>query len=533
MNRSMMRNRSVVGFAALLLLFAARDAEAQPATPAPQPAPQAPVQPPSTTEIGPGTQAVKDKPDPIALALAAQPGGLTFDVVSRDAVKTSTAVRSKEAELEGAQGARSSALVTFFPRLTLTASYSRLSEIEQGSLGGGFSILGAANEGPVTVGACPNNPAAQCVLDSGNAPVQAAPLNISFPQVLNQISFSAGLVIPISDYFLRAVQAYNLAEHNEDSLRLASEAQRLSVAADAKLALLNWVLAKGQTIVTQLSVDQANIQLADAKAMRAADKGSNADVLRIEALVAQAEFTQAEARSLESVAESRLRIVLHIPTDRPLAIGIDVLTAPPMPALPSIDELVAEALRNRLEIQSTEAARLALQDAESVTEAGYWPRLDGVANVLLANPNSRVFPQQEEFKATWDVGVRLTWTVNDTFSTIGSAAQAKSRTAQLDAQKQQLIDSIRLEVTQAYADMAKAAPSIEAANRGVTSAEEALRITKLLFAVGSGTGTNIADAETTVTSARLRKLSAFVNLHAAIVRLEHATGRDRAMAPAR
>ena len=72
-----------------------------------------------------------------------------------------------------------------------------------------------------------------------------------------------------------------------------------------------------------------------------------------------------------------------------------------------------------------------------------------------------------------------------------------------------------------------AIPSIEAANRGVVAAEEGLRITKIVFAVGNGTGTALADAETAVTTARLRKLAAHVGLQAALVRLEHATGRNR------
>ena len=55
-------------------------------------------------------------------------------------------------------------------------------------------------------------------------------------------------------------------------------------------------------------------------------------------------------------------------------------------------------------------------------------------------------------------------------------------------------------------------------------------INRLLFAVGNGTATALADAENAVTTARLRKLSAHVGLYAALVRLEHATGRDRGSA---
>ncbi len=512
--------RSAAGLGALsvLALAGSANAQPQPQPPAAQPAPS------DDKQLGPGKEAIKDKPDPLALALSPQPGGLTFEQVAKEAIASSASVKARVAEVEGAQGAVAQTMVSFFPRLTLAASYTRLSEVESGGLGGG-AIVGALNEGALGVGPCPTDPASQCVLDAGGTPVQAAAF--SFPSLLNQISFTANLTIPISDYFLRAVQAYNGAEHSERALKMQAEAQRLSVAADAKLTLLNWVLARGQTIVTASSVEQAKNQLADVKALRKADKGSDADVMRIEALVAQAEYTHAEAKALESVAEQRLRTTIHAEPKRKLEIGVDVFKNPVAPALASSDELFAEALKSRLEILSTEETKRALLESESATNAGYWPRLDGFADAILANPNQRIFPQQEQFDFTWDVGVRLTWTVNETFSTLGASAQAKSKTAQVDAQKQLLIDSLRLEVAQAHADVTKSGPSIEAANRGVTAAEETLRISKLLFAVGNGTGTALADAETAVTSARLRKLSAHVGLAAALVRLEHATGRDR------
>ncbi len=505
-------------------LLAARPVDAQPAgAPPAQPADTADTD----KELGPGKDAIKEKPDALRTALAPQPGGLTFAMVAEEANKTSVAVRAKEIELEASEGTVTQTTVAFFPRLQLNASYTRLSEIDNGSLGGG-AIVGAGNEGLLRTGPCVDDPTQTCVVDSAGGPVAASAF--SFPSLLNQISFSANLTVPISDYFLRAVQAYNGAQHNTKSLEMAVQAQRLTVSADAKLVLLNWILAKGQVVVTQQSVEQSKAQLADAKALRKAEKGSDADVMRIEALVAQAELTEADAKSQEIVAEQRLRTTMHAPQNRPLAIGVDVFADPAQPALPSDNDLFAEAIRSRLEILSAEEQKKALEEVESTTAAGYFPRLDGFADAVVANPNQRIFPQQEQFDFTWDVGVRLTWVVNDTFSTIGAAQQARARTAQVDAQKQQLIDSVRIEVTQARADVAKAAPSIEAAKRGVTAAEEALRINKLLFAVGSGTGTALADAENAVTSARLRKLSAHVGLYAALVRLEHATGRDRAPA---
>lgn len=100
------------------------------------------------------------------------------------------------------------------------------------------------------------------------------------------------------------------------------------MATDAKLALLSWVLARGQSVVAQKSVEQANNQLNDIKATLAAEKASKVDVLRVEALVAQNEFALADAKSQEFSAEQRLRTVLHAGSDRQLAIGVDVFATP-------------------------------------------------------------------------------------------------------------------------------------------------------------------------------------------------------------
>ncbi len=525
--------RALIALGAVTVLTTAEVASAQPAPAQPaaaqpaaaQPAPTQPAPTGGANELGPGEQP-NAKPDPLLAALAPQPGGLTLDGAAKEAIATSTQVRAKEIEIESASGAVSQTLVQFFPRLTLGASYTRLSEVDTPSLGGGGSVLGAANEGAVTVGPCPADPATQCVLDSAGSPVQAQPFSVSFPSILNQISFTANVTVPISDYFLRATQAYSAANHNEAALQLSADAQRLQTGAEAKLAVLNWVLAKGQVVVADRAVESAKAQLADAKVAKEVGNASVADVMRIEALLAQADFTAAEARSLEQVAEQRLRIVLHTDASRQLAIGVDVLTPQAIPPMPSVDDLVREAIASRLEMRATLEQKKSLEDVESTTAAAYWPRLDGFADAVIANPNQRIQPSQEQFDFTWDVGLRLTWTVNDTFSTIGSSAQAKARTAQVDAQRDAMAEAIRLEVVQAHADVLKSTPSIEAANRGVFAADEALRVTKKLFAFGKATGTSVADAETSVTQARLRMLSAHVSLHAALVRLEHAVGRD-------
>lgn len=175
--------------------------------------------------LGPGDDAVKSKPDPLFELLAPQAGGLTFEAVAREAMATSAQVKSKEAELDGANGAVAQTMVSFFPRLTVTASYTRVSEVDTASIGSG-AIVGALNEGLIGVGPCPTDPTKQCAVDSQGVPIGAQKFSLS-SSIPNQIAFTAGLTVPITDYFLRAVQAYNAANHNEEGAKTQLEAQRL------------------------------------------------------------------------------------------------------------------------------------------------------------------------------------------------------------------------------------------------------------------------------------------------------------------
>jgi outer membrane protein TolC len=424
-------------------------------------------------------------PDALAAALAPQPGGLTPDETAKRAVGTKRSIRAKQAELRAAQARVDQALVGFFPRVSATAQYTRLSPTE-------------AAIGPITI-----------------------------VGIQNQYSLGASLALPISDYVLRLSQAYASASHAESAKKLEVQAEVLTAASDARIAFFNWARAKGQAVVAAQAVTQAKGRVDDAKLAQAAGFTSRADVLRLEAQVAAAEQVQAEANAFEAIAGEQLRIVIRAPAGEPLTLGIDILNSEPVagPTEP-VETLQRQALEKRLEIRALDETQYSLKSAVSLARAGYAPRIDAFANVQYANPNQRIFPQAEEWRATWDAGIRMTWTINDTFTTLGAVAEAKARAEGVAEQKAALMEGLRLEVMSAYSDLQKARASIEAAARGLAAAEESLRVRRLLFKTGRATSLDLVDAETEATRAQLRRIDAHVGLLVAQTRLAHATGRD-------
>ncbi|WP_437993759.1 TolC family protein [Sorangium sp. So ce145] len=528
---------------------APRPAAPQPVTPPPAPVPPAAGQPQPTGAPVPAAQPAAPKADPLATALAPQPGGLTPDDVAKAALRTRASLRAKQADLRAAAAKVDQAMVNFFPRLTLTATYTRLSEVETPALGAGapaFSVVDAEGEpvfdaaglprftpGRLSTAPCPGAADSQCIVDANTDPASrvfvelARSPGLSLPSSVNSYSLTASLAVPISDYVFRISQGYAAASHAESAKKLELQAETLQAAADAKIAFFNWVRVKGQVVVAGEAVSQARAHVEDARRTFEVGLLSRADVLRLEAQVAGAEQVLNEAQAALLVADDQIRIALGAAPDRPLTLGIDVMgSAPAKPPAEALPALVQEALQKRLEIRALDETQYSLEKAEAVTRAGYFPRLDGFADLTYANPNQRVFGAQDRFDATWSAGVRATWVVNDIFATAGASAEANARTTQIAEQKAALRDALRLEVVSAYSELNKAASSIESAERQLAAAAESMRVRSELFRAGRATSVDVVDAEGEVTRARLQQLNARVGALVAKTRLDHVVGRD-------
>ena len=308
-----------------------------------------------------------------------------------------------------------------------------------------------------------------------------------------------------------------------ETKELEVKAQRLQARADAKIAYFNWLRARGQKVMTRLSVALSERHLEDAKIGLDAGVISEADVARLEAQVAQSMHLARMTANFEKVAEEQLRLVMRIEDDVPLDNGIDVLVEPQKIAT-SLPRLKRMAMRQRLDRKALARAADSLEEVESATRASHYPRVAGFANALYANPNPRVFPQQEKWDLTWEIGVRMTWRINDTFSTIGSSREVAAQRVQLEENKRALEDGIRMAVTGAYYDLENAASAIEAAKKREVAATINVDARRKLFRGGKATATEIVDAEAELTEARLQRLDAHIDYLIAIAKLELAVG---------
>jgi outer membrane protein len=415
-------------------------------------------------------------------------GGLTSEQVAQRAQETSFDAAARRQALVAAEARLEQAKVAFYPRVTLTGSYTRLSEIPP------FFI--------------PGNP---------------QPLVLP----LNRYLLQATVTVPVSDYVLRLSQSYAAASRSHRAAQLDEQAARLKVATDGKVAYYAWLRAKWQLVVAERALDQSKAHLEDARHAFEVGTTSKADVLRVESQVATAELVVTQAKNLVELNEDQIRTAMHDASGRRYEVGEDLrVDPPPMADLDNLAALRAEALDRRLEVRALDETAWSLREQGKVARAGYYPRLDVVGNALYANPNPRYFFPEAKFRESWDVGVQLVWTPNDSFNARAAGAESDARASQTEMQRELLRDGVKTEVIQAYNAMREAEVALQTTKRGLASAEEGYRVRRELFRNGRATSVELTDSEVELFRASLEAINARANLRSARARLLHAVGRD-------
>src|SRR5262249_402956 len=153
-----------------------------------------------------------------------------------------------------------------YPKLTLTARYTRLSPLPPITFTQSGSQAGAPNTGMMMMGAPPAG--------------SSSPVTIPIP--VNSTLFQATLDIPLSDYALRLSQNYASASRNKRAATLDEAAARLKAALDGRQYYYAWLRAKAQVVVEERALAQSRGHLDDARHSFEVGTASKADVLTVE-----------------------------------------------------------------------------------------------------------------------------------------------------------------------------------------------------------------------------------------------------------
>jgi outer membrane protein len=422
----------------------------------------------------------------------AQPGGLTSAEAARRAAETSVQAAIEREDIRAAENAKAEIVWTFVPRLQVTGRTTRLSRVQ------GFIF--ADPDSGVT----------------GEVPIP----------VWNHL-INLGLTVPLSDYLLRLVRALRGASTNRDAAHLEEQAARATSAANARIAYYDWVRTRLERVVAEQALSEASAQLERMQALYSVGRAAQADLLQAQAFQADSQLALSQSETSGAIAEERLRVAIHAAPEEQLSVGEDVLAEfSAKEEASGIEELFREALEHRLEIRALMKSHAALEDSRYVEGTNAWPRLDAVGNVTHANPNQRIFPQEQEWNTTWDVGLQLTWALNDVGVARTRADTVGAQIVQLEQRRRSVEEGLRVEVVSAHGALNQARQNVVTAEQGERAAAAAYEARARLQEQGMGTTLELLEAETSRIRARLNLIYAHIALRVARTQLDHAVGRD-------
>lgn len=447
--------------------------------------------------------------------------GLTADAAAEGAVATAPSVERARAAHRQARAGAQRALYGFIPQLSISFRYTRLSPITNPSLFSGPSL--DPDLIPAIVAGV-DDPEARFLWET-TLTAQSELSDFQFPVLLNNYAFRVSAQYPVSDVFLSLWPALEGAQATAEAARLREEAQRREVALSAREAFYNYARARGALAVARIALEQAERRHAQVQAFVAAGTAAAVDELRMRAQVAAARVAVARADAGVELGATALRTLLHLDADARIAVREDVLE--PLPELHGdAERWVREAMHRRPDVRAVERLIDAAGHHIDAAEGSRYPHLAVAANLDVANPNPRVFPQTDEFRESWDVSAVLSWSPHDLLEGEARAEEARAQQDQARADLRGLKDNVRLQVVDALTSYHAARQALESAHLGLEAAEESYRVQMERYRGGASTVTELIDASAEQLRAQLDLVNSAIDARVARARLLRATGDE-------
>lgn len=405
---------------------------------------------------------------------------LTLEESIKIALEKNLTLHSAVLEVEGSEFRRKEAITNFLPLWTGQYSYTRYnSPVSVGF--GGISGLGAGSR------------------DVYN-------LNSTVQQPL----FTGGLNLA----------NYRSAKLGVDLTKASVETTKRDIVLQVREGYFNILRAEKFLIVAEQQVKQFEAQLEVTKAFFDVGIVPKNDVLQAEVNLANARQSLVKAENDLATAKASFNSLLRREINALLQV-VDILAYKPFPL--GFEAALEEALRQRPEIKAAQFNIDQAKENVKVAKSGFFPTVNLAGNYARLSDAAGLNDDMKDER--WTIQALATITLFNWGNTAYKVGENKVKVSQAEDSKTQLIESITLEVKNDYLNMLVAEKNIIVAEKSIEQAEENLRMNEERYKYQVATQTDVINAVTLLTQARVNYYSALSDFNIAKARLDRAMGR--------
>jgi len=344
---------------------------------------------------------------------------------------------------------------------------------------------------------------------------------VTSPQ--DQYTFATTFTQPVFTGF-GLINEYKLSELGLDRAEVSAKLTRQNVILDAKNAYFSVLKSQKLLDVAYQTVASIASQKEVSENFYKVGLSPLNDLLQSQVQLANAKQQLTIAQNNLEIARTQFNTVLRRPVNMPVLL-VDELDYSSFQE--SLDSCLAIAQKNRLEIQ---VAALDIEVAEKqvrLTERDYFP------SVNLTGTYARTGDDWDAHggegisdSAGWNVQATASWDFWQWGRTGFGRKEKLARLSQSKYRKTEVLDSINLEVKQAYLRTKEAEQNIVTIEKAVEQAKENLRITEEQYKEQVATQTDVLVAQTLLTQTMTNYFNALYDFKIAHAVLMRALGRE-------
>ena len=299
----------------------------------------------------------------------------------------------------------------------------------------------------------------------------------------------------------------------EAQLRRAEQQVRLHTAQ----GYWGMVLAREALVAVRQSLETVRAHADIAQAHFEQETAPLSDLLAALVRVAELRGQEVDAANRVATAADNLSLVMGLEQTVEL-VPVDSLAY--LTVTRDLEELTRTALALRADLVAAGYQTDAAAHGVKAARAEFLPHLNAFAQVDLDAEG--LLERQGE---SWTVGAMVTWNLFDGLKSAGGHRGVRAQLGQARAQRSFLEQQVVRDVAAGWRQVSAAQIQVEIASEAVAQANERLRMTDLQYRQALITATDLLDAETALTHARIRRLQALHALNLGMAQLEFAVGQ--------
>ena len=411
----------------------------------------------------------------------------TLETSISEAIANNWGIKARRERIEEAGFVMEQAKADFYPKFSTSYGYTRLDEQNESSpipLGAGLTIPGTK-------------------LNSKD--------NYQWKTTLSQPIFTG----------FALTSAYELARLGVDQSRTDFRLAELDLALQVKEAYFNILIADKAVEVAGKEVESLTSNVKVARSFYNVGMIPINDLLKAEVELANAKQNLVKTQNAARATRSVFNTVLSRQVNTPAEVK-DILAY--SQEIGCYETYFERAIENRPEIKLIDIALLQADQQIRLAKSKYYPEVALNYDYIKAGDSPDVSGSEFHDANEWQATAVLSWTFWEWGKTGSAAREKESLKRQLLYDKSALSDNIALEIKQSLLDLEVAIKNIPTTEKAVEQGEENLRVSEERYKAQVTTITEVLDAQTLLTRARVNYYRALYDQHLAKARLLRALG---------